>query len=71
MSFYKNKIKSRHFTAPIPGERGRKFLEMALEEAKELLDLQAFVIADKPSMDGRYLVTFSKGADVKSSRAYA
>lgn len=65
------KSHSTYFTAPLPGQYGKLLLYKALHEAKDLLNLQSFVIADKPSEDGRYLVTFSDREDIGASRAYA
>lgn len=71
MNSLNQKTHSTFFTAPIDGRRGRRLLAIALMEAKDLLELQPFVIADLPAADGRYRVTFSSNADVISSRAYA
>lgn len=65
------KSHSTYFTVPVPGKYGKRLLYKALHEAKDLLNLQPFVIADKPSEDGRYLVTFSDREDIGASRAYA
>lgn len=71
MNSFNSKEHSTYFTAPMTGARGRALLDSALREARDLLHLQPFVIAARPTNDGRYLVTFSDADDVRLSHAYA